>query len=304
MLANGYTEHFAQQVFTQIKGFSGYGFPESHAASFALLAYASAWLKRHHPAAFTAALLNSQPMGFYAPAQLVRDAREHGVEVRPIDVNFSAWHCTLEPAGVHGFDRPPALRLGLCMVRGLRQACGDRVAAVRGAWCRRRGARHGLRQVRRVVRGDRWRRCGARRVQVRRPCVRWHAPMLSVPWALIAPRRCGRRSDCAKSACRCSSRPRPNPNRWKRAPRCRRCIPPSAPCTTITIPACRCADIRCASCASDWRVQVRGPAPRCRPRTSAPMAVACAWRAWCCCGRSRAPPRARCSSRWKTRAVP
>ncbi len=133
MLANGYSERFAQQVFTQIKGFSGYGFPESHAASFALLAYASAWLKRHHPAAFTAALLNSQPMGFYAPAQLVRDAREHGVEVRPIDVNFSAWDCTLEPAGVHGFDRPPALRLGLRMVRGLRQVCGERVAAVRGA---------------------------------------------------------------------------------------------------------------------------------------------------------------------------
>ena len=132
MLANGYTRQFAQQVFTQIQGFSGYGFPESHAASFALLAYASAWLKRHHPAAFTAALLNSQPMGFYAPAQLVRDAREHGVEVRPIDANFSAWDCTLEPRGVRGFAEPPALRLGLRMVRGLSQACGERVAAVRG----------------------------------------------------------------------------------------------------------------------------------------------------------------------------
>jgi error-prone DNA polymerase len=133
MVANGYTRQFAQQVFTQIQGFSGYGFPESHAASFALLAYASAWLKRHHPAAFTAALLNSQPMGFYAPAQLVRDAREHGVEVRPVDANFSAWPCTLEPRGTRGFAEPPALRLGLCMVRGLSQACGERVAAVRGA---------------------------------------------------------------------------------------------------------------------------------------------------------------------------
>ena len=132
MVANGYTRQFAQQVFTQIQGFSGYGFPESHAASFALLAYASAWLKRHHPAAFTAALLNSQPMGFYAPAQLVRDAHEHGVEVRPIDANFSAWHCTLEPRGMRGFDEPPALRLGLRMVRGLSQADGERVAAVRG----------------------------------------------------------------------------------------------------------------------------------------------------------------------------
>jgi len=133
MVANGYSRQFAQQVFTQIQGFSGYGFPESHAASFALLAYASAWLKRHHPAAFAAALLNSQPMGFYAPAQLVRDAREHGVEVRPIDANFSAWHCTLEPRGLRGFAEPPALRLGLRMVRGLSQADGERIAAVRGA---------------------------------------------------------------------------------------------------------------------------------------------------------------------------
>ncbi|MBM4006736.1 MAG: DNA polymerase III subunit alpha, partial [Planctomycetes bacterium] len=132
MVANGYSRQFAQQVFTQIQGFSGYGFPESHAASFALLAYASAWLKRHHPAAFAAALLNSQPMGFYAPAQLVRDAREHGVEVRPIDANFSAWHCTLEPRGLRGFAEPPALRLGLRMVRGLSQADGERIAAVRG----------------------------------------------------------------------------------------------------------------------------------------------------------------------------
>jgi error-prone DNA polymerase len=96
MIANGYSPQFADQVFTQIQGFSGYGFPESHAASFALLVYVSAWLKRHHPAAFTAALLNSQPMGFYAPAQLVRDAREHGVEVRPVDVNLSGWDCRLE----------------------------------------------------------------------------------------------------------------------------------------------------------------------------------------------------------------
>ncbi len=96
MLANGYTRQFAEQCFEQIKGFGEYGFPESHAASFALLVYVSAWLKRYYPAAFAAALLNSQPMGFYAPAQLVRDAKEHGVEVRGIDVNFSAWDCTLE----------------------------------------------------------------------------------------------------------------------------------------------------------------------------------------------------------------
>jgi error-prone DNA polymerase len=97
MLANGYTREFAEQCFEQIKGFGEYGFPESHSASFALLVYASSWIKRYHPAAFCAALLNSQPMGFYQPAQLVRDAREHGVEVRAVDVNSSDWDSTLEP---------------------------------------------------------------------------------------------------------------------------------------------------------------------------------------------------------------
>ncbi|MEY2715161.1 MAG: Error-prone polymerase, partial [Planctomycetota bacterium] len=96
MLARGYSRKFASQVFEQIKGFSGYGFPESHAASFALLVYASAWLKRHHPAAFAAALLNSQPMGFYAPAQIIRDAKDHGVAVRAVDVHCSRWDSTLE----------------------------------------------------------------------------------------------------------------------------------------------------------------------------------------------------------------
>jgi error-prone DNA polymerase len=121
MRARGYGQRFAEQVFGQIQGFSGYGFPESHAASFAMLVYVSAWLKRHHPAAFTAALLNSQPMGFYAPAQLVRDAREHGVEVRPVDVLRSAWDCSLEDAV------SPALRLGLRMVSGLREEDGRAV---------------------------------------------------------------------------------------------------------------------------------------------------------------------------------
>ena len=96
MLANGYSEEFARNVFRQIEGFGSYGFPESHAVSFALLAYVSAWIKCHHPAVFLASLLNSQPMGFYAPAQLVADARAHGVEVRPVDVNRSDWDSTLE----------------------------------------------------------------------------------------------------------------------------------------------------------------------------------------------------------------
>jgi error-prone DNA polymerase len=114
MLANGYTQDFAERTFKQIEGFGSYGFPESHAASFAKIAYASSWLKCHHPDVFCAALLNAQPMGFYAPAQIVRDAREHGVEVRPVCINRSRWDSTLE----EGKDLLP-LRLGMRMVRGL-----------------------------------------------------------------------------------------------------------------------------------------------------------------------------------------
>ena len=97
MVGNGYDRDFATRCFSQIEGFGTYGFPESHAASFALLVYVSAWIKCFYPEVFACALLNSQPMGFYAPAQIVRDAREHGVEVRPVDVNYSFWDCTLEP---------------------------------------------------------------------------------------------------------------------------------------------------------------------------------------------------------------
>ena len=98
MVGNGYEREFAERCFSQIEGFGEYGFPESHAASFALLVYVSSWIKRHYPDAFCAAILNSQPMGFYQPAQLVRDAREHGVEVRHPDINASDWDCTLEPS--------------------------------------------------------------------------------------------------------------------------------------------------------------------------------------------------------------
>ncbi|MEM9766180.1 MAG: error-prone DNA polymerase, partial [Pseudomonadota bacterium] len=130
MLTRGYEPEFAERCFAQIEGFGEYGFPESHAASFALLVYASAWLKRHHPAAFACALLNSQPMGFYAPAQIVRDAREHGVEVRPVSVNDSYWDCTLEraPSSVGGL----ALRLGFRMVKGLKEEDGQWISAARG----------------------------------------------------------------------------------------------------------------------------------------------------------------------------
>jgi error-prone DNA polymerase len=127
MLANGYTREYAERVFEQIKGFGDYGFPESHAASFALIVYVSAWLKRHHPAAFCAALINSQPMGFYQPAQLVRDAQAHGVEVRPVDVNRSGWDCTLEDGA-----RGPAVRLGMRLVKGLRRADAECVARAAG----------------------------------------------------------------------------------------------------------------------------------------------------------------------------
>jgi error-prone DNA polymerase len=122
MRRNGYSDEFADSIYRQILGFGEYGFPESHSASFALLVYVSSWIKCHHPAVFLAALLNSQPMGFYAPAQLVLDARRHGVEVRPPDVQLSAWDCTLEDG---------AVRLGLRMVGGLAEKEGRRIAAGR-----------------------------------------------------------------------------------------------------------------------------------------------------------------------------
>lgn len=127
MLARGYEMDFAERCFAQIEGFGSYGFPESHAASFARLVYISAWLKCHHPAVFTCALLNSQPMGFYAPSQLVRDARDHGVEIRPVSVNHSVWNCTLEPRA----DGVLALRLGFRQIKGMREEDADWIAAAR-----------------------------------------------------------------------------------------------------------------------------------------------------------------------------
>jgi error-prone DNA polymerase len=148
MVARGYERDFAVRCFGQIEGFGTYGFPESHAASFALLVYVSAWIKCFYPEVFACALLNSQPMGFYAPAQIVRDAREHGVELRPVDVNFSQWDCTLE-ANLHPDPPLPgldpriaregregaggfALRLGLRQVKGLAGADAERLVAARG----------------------------------------------------------------------------------------------------------------------------------------------------------------------------
>src|SRR5690606_37691177 len=132
MIDNGYPPEFAQNCFAQIEGFGEYGFPESHAASFALLVYASCWFKTFYPDVFCAAILNSQPMGFYAPAQLVRDARDHGIEIREVDVNLSGWDCSLEEAEfdpdrildrhaeMRGVIRTAhAVRLGFRQIKGL-----------------------------------------------------------------------------------------------------------------------------------------------------------------------------------------
>jgi DNA-directed DNA polymerase III PolC len=142
MRANGYDDAFAERCFSQIEGFGAYGFPESHAASFALLVYASAWMKCHHPGIYACALLNSQPMGFYAPAQIVRDAREHGVQVRPVCLNNSTWDCTMEPDGRGGL----ALRLGFRQVKSLKEEDAHWLVAARG---------NGYRDV-----ADVWRRAG------------------------------------------------------------------------------------------------------------------------------------------------
>jgi error-prone DNA polymerase len=153
MIANGYAPDFAEASFRQIEGFGEYGFPESHAASFALLVYASSWLKCHYPDVFAAALMNSQPMGFYAPAQIVRDAREHGVEIRAVDVNHSDWDCTLEPGQVaaghiqarHGemagdVRSTRAIRLGFREVKGLREDDMRALMAARDGAARRDGS--------------------------------------------------------------------------------------------------------------------------------------------------------------------
>ncbi|WP_223425868.1 error-prone DNA polymerase [Tateyamaria pelophila] len=142
MRKNGYDDDFAERCFSQIEGFGSYGFPESHAASFALLVYASSWLKCHHPGIFACALLNAQPMGFYAPAQIVRDAREHGVTVRPICINASYWDNVMEPDGTGGL----ALRLGFRQIKGLSEEDATWITAARG---------NGYQSVR-----DVWRRAG------------------------------------------------------------------------------------------------------------------------------------------------
>jgi len=128
MLSRGYSLDFAERLFKQIQGFGVYGFPESHSASFALLAYVSAWLKCHHPAAFCCALLNSQPMGFYSPSQLLQDAQRHHIEVRPIDICHSNWEHSLET----GTSSEPAIRLGICLIKGFSRRAAERIVSARG----------------------------------------------------------------------------------------------------------------------------------------------------------------------------
>ena len=130
MLANGCTREYGERIFGQIKGFGSYGFPESHAASFALITYVSCWLKCHHPAAFAASVINSMPMGFYTPDQLLQDARRHGITVRPVDARYSDWDCSLEfPGGDPA--QPPAIRIGLRLVKGFAEDTAHRLSAVR-----------------------------------------------------------------------------------------------------------------------------------------------------------------------------
>ncbi len=157
MVRNGYPRDFAERCFKQIEGFAEYGFPESHAASFAILVYVSAWMKCHYPAVFAAALLNSQPMGFYAPAQIIRDAREHKVEVRPVDANSSHWDCTLEKT----FSGATALRLGFRQIRGFSETeaqklvdhRGEGYSTLRDAWRRSGLSRRALETL---VNADAW----------------------------------------------------------------------------------------------------------------------------------------------------
>lgn len=127
MLERGYTQEFSEQIFQMMKGFGEYGFPESHSASFALLVYISSWIKHYEPAAFAAALINSQPMGFYSPSQIIQDAKRHGVEIYPVDVMTSEWYCTLERTK----NNRPALRLGFCRVKGLSQQAVDKIVKER-----------------------------------------------------------------------------------------------------------------------------------------------------------------------------
>jgi error-prone DNA polymerase len=257
MLANGYERGFAERCFSQIEGFGEYGFPESHAASFALLVYASAWLKCHYPDVFAAALLNAQPMGFYAPAQIVRDARDHGVEVRPPDVNFSEWDATLEPGPiaaehVHDVHRDMrgdvrtthAIRLGLREIKGMSEEDTKLIVAMRSSPLQKSPPTRRLRRrpspPRARARGGRERTC------------------LTTPSAM---------SGCAP-ACRraCwSAWPMPMPSARSASRGAMPCGPPkrsAASATTTTI--CRYSSPPTMRLSASWLASPTSPCPPCR----------------------------------------
>ncbi len=229
MTRRGYTMEFAERCFRQIEGFGSYGFPESHAASFAGLVYVSAWIKRHHPAAFAAALLNSQPMGFYAPAQLLRDAKDHGVELRPVDVTVSDWDCTLEAEPL-----PPPHCGGGRVSPPSASACAWSPASPKPppapSWPpapRRPSAT--------------WPISSSAPGSTAPRCRRSPAPMRSAPWPARAARRCGKPPG--------SNRPAPSPRRATTpCPCCRRRPPARRRCSTTPPPASRSAAIRSPCC--------------------------------------------------------
>ena len=236
MARRGYPRDFAERCFRQIEGFGEYGFPESHAASFALLVYASAWMKCRYPDVFAAALLNSQPMGFYAPAQIVRDAQEHGVEVRPVDVNHSDWDSTLEPA------TPAAARLHA------------RHAAMAGDVRSDHALRLGFRQIsgfsKTTARPSQSAAAPASIPSATSGCARassprrWNGsprPTRSARSASTAARHCGRCGRCAAPATRTTCRCSPISPRRRSSPTstCRRCSSASRWSRTIATSICR-----------------------------------------------------------------
>ena len=277
MVGNGYEREFAERCFKQIEGFGEYGFPESHAASFAILVYVSSWVKHYYPEVFAAALLNSQPMGFYAPAQLVRDAREHGVEVRPPDVNASDWDCTLEKPSQ---NNRCALRLGLRQVTGLSEDDVKRMVERRTEPYRDPA--------------DLWRRSGLTKRQI----VALARADAFASLGLIAPRRAvggARLLRCVAAAARRPGRSCATSN-------------PRSALPTLTLgeqvvddygrSRCRCAPIRwrCCGRASPSAACRRSEVLR-RPRRTATDS---SWPAWSWCASGRAPPRAWCSSPSRT----
>ena len=300
MQANGLPEEFAERVYQQIRGFGEYGFPESHAASFALLVYVSAWLKHYYPAAFAAALINSQPMGFYAPAQLVRDAREHGVEVRPVDVNRSGWDCTLEQGAgsrEQGVERsrtrrrrrprPPVLRLGLRMINGLREVFGRAIERARDAgpftsiddFARRTGL--GQAVIKRLAEADAFGSLGANRRQaVWQSLAQEKKPKPLPLFDRIGPSTIRKQAAAGELLCRAMALGR----------RSRRRLPLGG-----SVAAGASDFVLSPASSTRWASRRRRGWRSWRTRRRS------AWRGWCCCGSGRARRRGSRSSRSKTK---